>query len=438
MAPLLLVKMLQVARIRGGKKLMGTVEASGSKNSALPILAATLLTSEEVTIRQVPDLSDIRFMAEILRHQGAEVSHPEKGTWVIRAQKIHHQTPYELVRKMRASVCLLGALVGRLHQAEIAIPGGCVIGARPIDLHLRGLEALGCQVKVEGGVVLVDAQQARGNRVNLAGPMGTTVTGTANLIMAAVTTPGITHIESAAQEPEIVDLCTLLIKMGAQITGQGTGTIAITGVKTLHGCEHSVIPDRIETGTYLVAGAITGGDVTVKRAEPKHLKSFLEKLNEAGVGVEVGPDYIRAFGYPQNAVSITTAPYPGFPTDLQAQFTALQCLVNGRSTITEKIYPSRFMHNAELQRMGAKISHEESTAIITGNQPLSGAPVMASDLRASAALILAGLAAQGETWVQRLYHLDRGYERFEERLQALGADIERLPASAMPKGFAED
>lgn len=430
--------MLQVARIRGGKKLVGTIKASGSKNSALPILAATLLTSDTVTIREVPDLSDIRFMAEILRHQGAEVSNPEKGTWIVRAQSIHHQTPYELVRKMRASVCLLGSLVGRLNQAEMAIPGGCVIGTRPIDLHLKGLEALGCQVKVEGGIVSVDAQNARGNRIDLTGPQGSTVTGTANLIMAAVTTPGTTEIEGAAQEPEVIDLCSLLIKMGAQISGQGSHRITIQGVKNLHGCEHSVIPDRIETGTYLVAGAITGGDVTVQCAEPLHLKAFLDKLSETGVGVEIGFDYIRAFGYPKNPVSITTAPYPGFPTDLQAQFTALQCLVNGKSTVTEKIYPARFMHNAELQRMGAKISLEGSTATITGNQPLSGAPVMASDLRASAALILAGLAAQGETWVQRLYHLDRGYEKFEERLQSLGADIERLPASAMPKGFSED
>ncbi len=430
--------MLQVARIQGGRKLQGTIQVAGSKNAALPILAATLLTAEKVTLRNVPDLSDVRFMAEILQHQGAEISQPQAGTWIIQARTIIHRTPYDLVRKMRASVCLLGALVGRLRQAEMAIPGGCVIGPRPIDLHLKGLEAMHCTVGVESGLVSVDAQHAKGDTVFMGGPMGSTVTGTANIIMAATTTPGVTIIESAAQEPEVIDLCTLLIKMGAKISGHGTPTIKVEGVDSLHGCEHSVIPDRIEAGTYLVAGAITDGDVTVKGANAEHLTSFLEKLREAGVKVETGADFIRAQGRPSRAVEIITEPYPGFPTDLQAQFMALQLLVDGRSTITEKIYPSRFMHAAELQRMGAEINVDGPTAAVYGDRPLSGAPVMASDLRASAALILAALAAKGETWVQRLYHLDRGYERFEERLRTLGADIERLPASAMPKGFAED
>lgn len=430
--------MLQVARITGGRPLRGTVRAAGSKNAALPILAASLLTAEPVTIRGVPDLSDVRYMAEILRHQGAEVSNPEPGVWRIRAAAITPSTPYDLVRKMRASICLLGALVGRLQRAEMAIPGGCVIGPRPIDLHLRGLETLGCAVTVEGGVVRVDATGARGTTVNMGGPMGSTVLGTDNLVMAATLTPGTTVIECAAREPEVVDLCALLSRMGARIRGAGTSTIEVEGVGRLHGCDHTVIPDRIEVGTYLVAGAVTDGDVTVAGANPAHLTAFLDKLREAGVDVETGPDFIRARGLPRATVEITTEPYPGFPTDLQAQFMALQLRVPGRSVVTEKVYPHRFMHAAELQRMGADIAVDGATAIVRGGHPLSGAPVMASDLRASAALILAALAAKGETWVQRLYHLDRGYERFEERLRSLGADIERLPADAMPGEARED
>jgi UDP-N-acetylglucosamine 1-carboxyvinyltransferase len=430
--------MLQVARIRGGHVLKGAVRAAGSKNASLPLLAASLLTGETVTLRNVPDLSDVRYMAEILGHQGAAVANPAPGVWTIRAEHVSHRTPYDLVRKMRASVCLLGSLVGRLRQAEMAIPGGCVIGPRPIDLHLKGLEALGCVVTVEAGLVSVDASGARGATVHMGGPMGSTVLGTANLIMAATLTPGVTRIECAAREPEVVDLCAMLSQMGAKITGQGTSVIEVEGVAALHGCDHTVIADRIEAGTYLVAGAITGGDVTVTHCDPAHLTAFLDKLREAGVQVETGPDFIRAHGRPTHTVEIVTEPYPGFPTDLQAQFMALQLLVDGRSPVTEKIYPARFMHAAELQRMGADIAIEGATATVSGGRPLSGAPVMASDLRASAALILAALIAKGETWVQRLYHLDRGYERFEERLRSLGADVERLPASALPKGFAED
>ena len=418
--------------------LRGSVRAAGSKNAALPLLAASLLTGETVTLRNVPDLSDVRYMAEILGHQGATVANPAPGVWTIHAGQVAHRTPYDLVRKMRASVCLLGALVGRLRQAEMAIPGGCVIGPRPIDLHLKGLESLGCAVSVEGGLVQVDACRAHGATVHMGGPMGSTVLGTANLVMAATLTPGVTRIECAAREPEVVDLCAMLLKMGAKISGQGTDVIEVEGVAALHGCDHTVIADRIETGTYLVAGAITGGDVTVTHCDPSHLASFRDKLRAAGVQVETGGDFIRAHGRPTRAVEIVTEPYPGFPTDLQAQFMALQLLVDGRSLITEKIYPARFMHAAELQRMGADIAIEGATAIVAGGRALSGAPVMASDLRASAALILAALVAKGETWVQRLYHLDRGYERFEERLRSLGADVERLPASALPKGFAED
>jgi UDP-N-acetylglucosamine 1-carboxyvinyltransferase len=430
--------MLQVARIRGGHVLKGSVRAAGSKNASLPLLAASLLTGETVTLRNVPDLSDVRYMAEILGHQGATVANPAPGVWTIRAEHVSHRTPYDLVRKMRASVCLLGSLVGRLRQAEMAIPGGCVIGPRPIDLHLKGLEALGCVVTVEAGLVQVDASGARGATVHMGGPMGSTVLGTANLVMAATLTPGVTRIECAAREPEVVDLCAMLTQMGAKIRGQGTSVIEVEGVAALHGCDHTVIADRIEAGTYLVAGAITGGDVTVTHCDPAHLTAFLDKLREAGVQVETGADFIRAHGRPTHTVEIVTEPYPGFPTDLQAQFMALQLLVDGRSPVTEKIYPARFMHAAELQRMGADIAIEGATATVSGGRPLSGAPVMASDLRASAALILAALVAKGETWVQRLYHLDRGYERFEERLRSLGADVERLPASALPKGFAED
>ena len=418
--------------------LRGSLRAAGSKNASLPLLAASLLTGETVTLRNGPDLSDVRYMAEILGHHGAIVTNPEPGVWTICASTITHRTPYDLVRKMRASVCLLGSLIGRLRHAEMAIPGGCVIGPRPIDLHLKGLEAMGCVVNVEAGLVQVDASRARGDTVFMGGPMGSTVLGTANIVMAATLTPGITRIECAAREPEVVDLCEMLIKMGALIRGHGTNVIEVEGVTTLHGCDHTVIADRIEAGTYLVAGAITGGDVTVTHCNPAHLTAFLDKLREAGVSVETGPDFIRAFGRPTHAVAIVTEPYPGFPTDLQAQFMALQLLVDGRSTVTEKIYPARFMHAAELQRMGAEIAIDGPTAAIYGDRPLSGAPVMASDLRASAALILAALIAKGETWVQRLYHLDRGYERFEERLRGLGADIERLPASELPKGFAED
>jgi UDP-N-acetylglucosamine 1-carboxyvinyltransferase len=313
-----------------------------------------------------------------------------------------------------------------LREAEMALPGGCVIGIRPIDLHLKGLESLNCTVEVENGIVKVNAHQAQGGNVFMGGPMGSTVTGTANIIMAATLTPGITKIESAALEPEISDLCIFLNKMGAKVSGYNTPLITIEGVKKLNGCEHTVISDRIEVGTYCVAAAITNGDLKITDCNPNHLESFLKKLREAGVNVETTESTIRISGQPTQAIEVITEPYPGFPTDLQAQFMALQLKVPGRSTFTEKIYPSRFMHAAELQRMGAEITIEGATAAVYGDRPLSGAPVMASDLRASAALILAALTAEGETWVQRLYHLDRGYEQFEERLCSLGADIVRL------------
>ncbi len=430
--------MLEVARIIGGGPLRGEVRATGAKNAALPLMAAALLTAGEITLRGVPDLSDVRFMAEILRHLGAEAAQLAPGTWRIRAAQVSHRTPYELVRKMRASVCLLGALVGRLARAEMALPGGCVIGPRPIDLHLRGLEALGCRVVLESGAVAVDAAGARGAEVDMGGPMGSTVLGTANLVMAASLTRGTTRVLNAAREPEISDLCDLLRKMGAKITGDGTTIIEVEGVDSLHGADHTIIADRIEAGTYLAAAAITDGDVTVAGAEAGHLAAFLGRMEAAGVRIESGPGFVRAAGRPSRGVNVATEAYPGFPTDLQAQFMAVQLTAPGVSTVAERVYPHRFMHVAELQRMGADIRLDGSVATVRGGKPLSGAPVMASDLRASAALILAGLAARGETWVQRLYHLDRGYERFEERLRSLGADVLRLPQSEMPSSLRSE
>ena len=427
---------MDVVRIIGGQPLAGTVAVTGAKNACLPMLAATLLTGETCTLSNVPSLSDVNFMVEILRYQGAVVENPQPGVWRVTARDIHPLTPYELVRKMRASICLLGPLVGRLRKAEIAQPGGCAIGQRPIDLHLKGLAKLGCEVKQHNGYVSVDATHAHGAYVFMGGRQGSTVTGTSNIIMAAVLTPGVTQIDCAACEPEIADLCRMLIAMGAQIGGAGGPRLVITGVEKLNGCDYSVIPDRIEAGTYLLAAAVTGGDVTVHGAVTEHLGALLEKLSEAGLDVEhLGPSTLRARGEPSRLrpVEIITLPHPGFATDLQAQFTALLTLIPGISLVTERIYPNRFMHVSELQRMGADIAIEGATAIVKGGTILSGAPIMASDLRASAALILAGLAARGETWVQRIYHIDRGYEQFDKRLASLGANIERMKAGDMPK-----
>ncbi|MDR2863634.1 MAG: UDP-N-acetylglucosamine 1-carboxyvinyltransferase [Puniceicoccales bacterium] len=432
---------MDVVRINGGRALSGTITVSGAKNASLPMLAATLLTAETCTLRNVPDLSDVRFMIEILSHHGALVEKAAPGVWRVTAKEIQPRTPYELVRKMRASICLLGALVGRLRTADIALPGGCVIGPRPIDLHLKGLARLGCVISHKNGYVSVDASRAHGTNVFMGGRQGSTVTGTANLLMAAVLTPGLTRIDSAACEPEIVDLCVMLQKMGARIDGVGSPVLTIEGVASLHGCDHTVVPDRIEAGTYLLAGVLSEGDVTVRGARTEHLGAFLDKLEEAGVVVEnAGPDTLRVHGgfHRCRPVDIITLPHPGFATDLQAQFSVLLAHIPGISLITERIYPNRFMHVSELQRMGADIAIEGATAIIKGGMRLSGAPVMASDLRASAALILAGLAASGETWVQRVYHLDRGYEQFDTRLAALGADIVRLDSSEMPNDGADD
>ena len=431
---------MDVFKVSGNGPIYGQIEVGGAKNAALPILAATLLVEETVVLRNVPDLSDMRFMLEILRHVGAETVQTEPDTWEITSKKITHVAPYELVRKMRASVCLLGPLVARMRMAEVSIPGGCVIGPRPIDLHIKGLKKLHCQVDISNGYVHVDASEIKGGTIFLGGRSGSTVTGTANIVMAATLAPGTTRLECAACEPEVVDLCQMLVKMGAKIEGIGSPELVITGVDKLHGCEHSVIADRIEAGTFVIAGAITRGDVTVKGIAPKLLGAFLDKLEEAGLPMELGDDYIRVLPFTGSLkpVDVITLPHPGYPTDLQAQLGALMTQTEGLSIVTERIYPNRFMHVPELQRMGADISIEGPSAIIKGASKLSGAPVMASDLRASAALILAAFAAEGDTWIQRIYHLDRGYECFERKLAAIGAKIERLSDKEMPKELLEE
>ena len=414
--------------VHGGQRLSGSVRISGSKNSALPILAATLLTKEPCVISNVPDLSDINYMLQILSHLGAEV---ERASGVVRihAEKIKTHAPYDIVRKMRASVCVLGPLLGREKEATVSLPGGCVIGDRPIDLHLKGFEALGAMNRIENGNVKVFAGQLKGASMNLRGKLGPTVLGTDNVMMAAVLAEGVTVIESAAAEPEVVDLADFLNKMGAKIEGAGTKRIVIEGVKELHGAEHSVIPDRIETGTYLVAGAIMGDDVLLKRAAPQHLSFVIDRMREAGVHIETGEDFIRVKGNGNlKPLDLTTEPYPGFPTDMQAQMCALMTKASGRSVINETVFPQRFMHISELKRMGADIALDGSAAVINGVERISGAPVMASDLRASAALVLAGLRADGVTEVNRVYHIDRGYESIDEKLNEIGAKIERVKA----------
>ncbi len=415
--------------INGGVKLKGEVKVSGAKNACLPMFAAALLTSQKCILRNVPNLSDVRFMAEIVGALGAKVENVAEGVWEITAKKISHVAPYELVRKMRASICVLGPLTGRLKKAEVSLPGGCVIGARPVDLHIKGLKALGCDVKIDAGYIKVDAHKMRGGQLYLGGRFGSTVTGTANVLMAAVLAPGLTMIENAACEPEIEDLCNMLVSMGAKIGGIGSPMLSIEGVKALHGTEHTVIPDRIEAGTWIIAALATRGKITVKGALKRHLGSLLDLLERANCKIEykgndtVCVDASRLKLRPMEAV---TLPYPGFPTDLQAQLCALMTMADGISIVTERIYPERFMHVPELSRMGAEISREGPSAIIVGNTKLSGAPVMASDLRASAALVIAALAAKGRTKIQRIYHLDRGYDSMDKKLRRLGADVLRV------------
>jgi UDP-N-acetylglucosamine 1-carboxyvinyltransferase len=414
--------------VHGGRRLSGSIKVSGSKNSSLPILAATLLTREPCVVHGVPDLSDTNYMLQILAHLGAQVERAS-GTVTVTAAKIHCVAPYDVVRKMRASVCVLGPLLGRCKEASVALPGGCVIGDRPIDLHLKGFEALGSAVRVEGGDIKVFAPKLAAAQIDMKGKFGPTVLGTDNVMMAAVLANGVTVIEGAACEPEVVDLANFLNKMGAKIAGAGTERIVIEGVNELHGAEHRVIPDRIEAGTFLVAGAIAGDGVTVKRVEPEHMRAVTDSLAKCGYAVDVAGDSISVLANGDaSALEIVTEPYPGFPTDMQAQMCALLSTNRGTSLITENVFPQRYMHVAELKRMGAKVQLEGATAMIEGVDSLLGAPVMASDLRASAALVLAGLKADGVTEVSRVYHIDRGYEHLDEKLQELGAHIERVKA----------
>jgi UDP-N-acetylglucosamine 1-carboxyvinyltransferase len=415
--------------IKGGVPLHGEVTISGAKNAVLPVMAATLLTSEPCVIRRAPDLSDVKFMGQILTSLGAQVS-MDGGTIKVQAKKIKEVGDYDLIRKMRGSVCILGPLLGRLKKAVVSLPGGCIIGARPINLHLKGFEALGAKIKIEAGYIRASARRLVGAELFLGGRAGSTVLGTANVMMAATLAEGVTIIESAACEPEVVDLANFLNAMGAKVMGAGGPTITITGVKTLHGAEHEVIPDRIEAATYALAAAATDGEVTLLGARPDHMHAILDKLRDIGVKVERrGTALTVSRNGRLKPVDITTLPYAGFPTDAQAQMMVLMALTPGISIITERIFEARFMHVSELARLGADIEIEGPSAIVKGGRPLSGAPVMASDLRASAALVIAGLAARGSTQVNRVYHLDRGYENIDGKLRRLGARIERVEES---------
>ena len=412
-------------RIVGGRPLEGTVRISGAKNASLPELCAALLSDQPVVLRNVPEVRDIRTMGRVLAALGAEVEFKVGGIAQVRASQLASiEAPYELVKTMRASVLVLGPLVAREGRARVSLPGGCAIGARPINLHLQALERLGAAISVEHGYVEARARQLRGSEIYFD---TASVTGTENVMMAATRAEGETVIRNAACEPEIGDLADLLRAMGARIQGDGTPTIRVEGVPGLRGVEHSVIPDRIETGTFIAACALAGGDVEILSCQPQHLRAVIDKFRECGVRIEEGPDNLRVRA-PRvlKAASVTTLPYPGFPTDMQAQYMALMTQASGPSQITESIFENRFMHVAELQRMGASVRVDGRTALVTGPTPLSGAQVMATDLRASASLVIAGLAGGGETVVDRIYHLDRGYYRIDEKLRGLGADIERF------------
>ena len=412
--------------IEGGAPLQGEVWISGAKNAVLPILVASILSEKPSRVTNVPHLQDVTTTMELLGRMGAELVMDERGGIRIDPGPMRHfEAPYDLVKTMRASILVLGPLVARFGQAVVSLPGGCAIGSRPVDLHLHGLRQMGAEVGVENGNIVARADRLRGGRV----VMDTvTVTGTENIMMAATLAKGTTVIENAAQEPEVVDLANFLAAMGARIDGAGSNTIEIEGVDALHGCDYSVLPDRIETGTYLVAGAMTGGRVRATRARPADLDVVLDKLVEAGADIRTGDDWVELDmgGRRPRAVDVTTAPYPAFPTDMQAQFTALNTIAEGTGIITETVFENRFMHVQELQRLGANIRLKGNSAIVRGVPELTGAPIMATDLRASASLVLAGLVAKGETIVDRVYHIDRGYEIIEEKLGQLGARIRRL------------
>jgi len=412
--------------IEGGIRLKGEVVISGAKNAALPILAATLLTDEPCLIKGVPYLRDTNTMLRILRSLGKHAELDKGSVSVIPTKHSNFIADYKLVSTMRASFCVLGPLLGKLKKAKVSLPGGCVIGLRPVDLHLKGLKALGTNIEIEGGYVVANTAGLKGAHIYLGGEFGSSVLATGNVMMAATRAKGKTVIESAACEPEVVDLAEFLIKMGAKIKGHGTPIIEIEGVGALRGAEHKIIPDRIEAGTFILAALITKGDIILKNVCWQHLGALIDKLEEAGAAIKKTDGYIRAhLRRSLRPINLTTLPYPGFPTDMQAQAMALMAITRGISIITEKVYPDRFMHVAELNRMGAHIQREGPHAIVEGVKQLSGAPVMASDLRASASLLLAGLVAKGKTSVLRLYHLERGYENMEEKLQKLGAKIWR-------------
>jgi UDP-N-acetylglucosamine 1-carboxyvinyltransferase len=413
--------------IQGGRRLEGTVKAQGSKNACLPMLAAALLADGVTRLRNVPRLSDIETMAAVLRALGAVVEWEEPGVLAIDTSGVDkYVAPYDLVRRMRASIAVLGPLAARFKKAEVSLPGGCAFGPRPVDLHIKAISELGAKVELEGGYIVADAPALRGARINLAGPAGPSRGATANLLMAATLAEGVTVIEDAAREPETVDLVNMLLAMGAKIEGGGTSEITVTGVSGLSPGDHTVMGDQIEAATYMLAGAITGGDVTVEGADPDYLSLFDEKLAEAGVTVEPGDNGIRVKGnLPVAPLELRTGPYPGFPTDLQPQMTALLTLAAGRSVVVEGIYPDRYNHVPELGRLGAHVEVTPPTAVINGVHRLYGAYVMSSDLRAGAALVLAGLAAEGETNVRRIYHVDRGYDGMDEKLTTLGASVVR-------------
>lgn len=417
---------MEKLKVTGGCRLTGEVKASGAKNAALPILAASLLTADDLVLNNVPHLSDIRTMGKLLSGLGMTVERQaESETVRLNAKSLTTLTaPYDLVKTMRASIVTLGPMLARFGEARVSLPGGCAIGARPVDQHIKGLQALGAEVVIDHGYVVAKAKRLKG--AHIVTDM-VTVTGTENLLMAATLAEGTTVIENAAREPEVVDLANCLIAMGAKIRGAGTPVIEIEGVSELHGATHSVLPDRIETGSFLVAALMTRGDVTVTHAAPHTLDIVLDKLREAGAHVQTGNDWIRvSIDKRPQAVSVRTVPHPGFPTDMQAQFMALDTIAEGTGRITETIFENRFMHVPELQRLGANITVDGHTAVVTGVSELSGANVMATDLRASASLVIAGLVAKGETIVDRIYHLDRGYDHMEVKLAALGAQIERI------------
>jgi UDP-N-acetylglucosamine 1-carboxyvinyltransferase len=413
--------------IKGGNRLEGEIRISGAKNAVLPIMAATLLADTPVTIRNIPHLHDVTTTMELLGRMGVHLTVDEKMDIVVDSRSINSlYAPYELVRTMRSSILVLGPMLSRFGRADVSLPGGCAIGSRPVNLHIKGLKAMGADIEVENGYIKARAERLQGARLVMD---VVTVTGTENLMMAATLADGTTLIENAAREPEVTDLANCLNAMGAKVSGAGTDMIEIEGVERLAGTEYKVLPDRIETGSYLVAAAITGGRVKVKDTSPDTMDAVLQTLREAGADITVGDDWIELdmHGQRPQAVNVHTAPYPAFPTDMQAQFTALNAVAEGSGIITETVFENRFMHVQEMQRMGANIQLEGNTAICTGVERLAGAPVMATDLRASASLVLAGLVADGETVIDRIYHIDRGYERIEEKLAMLGADIRRVP-----------